>query len=74
MWILFCNKITNFNLQLIFFFSNGSDELEEHEEQYNNERNKTIPPIPVNSHLHCHASTLDLPNVHDQNIDPKTQK
>lgn len=47
--------------------------MEEHDEQYNNERNKTIPPIPVNSHLHCHSS-LDLPNIQDQNIDPKTQK
>lgn len=59
---------------MIYLFSTGIEELEENDEQYNNERTKAIPPIAVNSHLHCRASNLDLPNIQDQSLDAKTQK
>ncbi|KAK7791790.1 hypothetical protein R5R35_008808 [Gryllus longicercus] len=34
----------------------GSEDLEDQE----GVANKSVPPVPVNSHLHCHASSLDL--------------
>lgn len=51
-------------------FSNSSDDIEEL--HYTDERRK-VPPITANSHLHCHASTLHIPNEAFY-ADPKTQK
>lgn len=34
----------------------GGDDLEDQD----GVANKSVPPVPVNSHLHCHASSLDL--------------
>ncbi|XP_022916262.2 puratrophin-1-like isoform X2 [Onthophagus taurus] len=54
------------------FVKSGSDDIEE--EHFAEERRK-VPPVPSNSHLHCHSSTLHLPmDGFDQTDDPKTQK
>lgn len=53
-------------------FTSGSDDIDE--EQFAESRRK-VPPVPSNSHLHCHSSTLHLPiDAFDQTTDPKTQK
>lgn len=55
-----------------FVKSNSSDDIEE--EHFGEERRK-VPPISANSHLYCHASTLDLPSdALYSNMDSKTQK
>ncbi|XP_060519485.1 uncharacterized protein LOC132697828 [Cylas formicarius] len=52
--------------------SNSSDDIEE--DHYGDETRK-VPPVSANSHLYCHASTLDLPSdALYNNMDPKTQK
>ncbi|KAK9731870.1 RhoGEF domain [Popillia japonica] len=54
------------------FIKSGSDDIDE--EQFAEGRRK-VPPVPSNSHLHCHSSTLHLPiDAFDQTTDPKTQK
>nr|CAI5859526.1 unnamed protein product [Callosobruchus analis] len=55
-----------------FVKSSSSDDIEE--DNYQEERRK-VPPVSANSHLYCHASTLDLPSdALYNNMDPKTQK
>lgn len=59
-------------IDILSFFSNSSDDIEDL--HYTDERRK-VPPITANSHLHCHASTLYIPNeAFYANADPKTQK
>lgn len=53
-----------------FIYSNTSEDFEDNEEQY---RGKTIPPVSVNSHLYCHSSNVHLPSP-ISNLDSKTQK
>ena len=53
-----------------FYFS--GDDLEE--QDGSGATNKPVPPVPVNSHLHCRASNLDLALAAPGSKELKTQK
>jgi hypothetical protein len=50
----------------------SGDDLEEQDGSGAN--SKPVPPVPVNSHLHCRASNLDLAVAAPGSKELKTQK
>ncbi|PNF42652.1 hypothetical protein B7P43_G01279 [Cryptotermes secundus] len=53
-------------------FPKSGDDLEEHDGSGTS--SKPVPPVPVNSHLHCRASNLDLAVAAPGSKELKTQK
>lgn len=57
------------------FHSNNSDDIEEDFERHPKPILENQLPFEANSHLHCHASSLNIPDLEEnEGLDHKTIK